>query len=127
MRRNYFNSFKPLSTPDGNLWVQVTNKGRTKVIPLMSEEAQMLYKLYYREKEHKMISKKELEDVFEEMQLDAFQNKIDHILESRIYTDDEGVYYNLNDGKGNVVAIEEGKCTIDKLEECVVRTDKDAK
>lgn len=127
MRRNYFNSFKPLSTPDGNLWVQVTNKGRTKVIPLMSEEAQMLYKLYYREKEHKMISKKELEDVFEEMQLDAFQNKIDHILESRIYTDDEGVYYNLNDGKGNVVAIEEGKVTIDKLEEVVFKTDKDAK
>lgn len=128
MKKSYdTQTFHPFSLKDGSYWVHITFNGEDKVLPLISEETEMIYKIIYRESRHKMITKKELDQTFEEMKLDAYQNRLEHELESRIFNDGKSVEYNINDGRGTVVIIENGEVELTKLERIVFKTDRASK
>lgn len=129
MKEKMYNSriFYPFSTEDGSYWVRITYEEGEKVLPLISEETEMNYKMIYRKCKHRMITKKELDEAFEEMKLDAYQNRLEYSLESRIFNDGESVYYNLDDGNGNVIAIENGEVEIAKLDSVIFKTDSTSK
>lgn len=101
--------FRPFSTNDRELFCQFCYKEEDLIIPLSSPEFSLKFKAIYREINDEMINRSDFEQVLEELRVDAYCNKKDYNLETRIFNDGKKTYYNLSDGKGTIIRMSEGK------------------
>lgn len=123
----YSNIFFPFSDGKGERFCQIKYKGQEDVLPLQCEEFSFTYKSIYRELRGKMISKTEFDLAMEELQLDAYINRLDYSLESLIFNDDLATYYNLNREDGLVVCCENGKAELCTVKDMIFFADKSQK
>lgn len=116
--------FFPYMAPNGESWCRIRFEGNETTLSLESEEFRLQYKSIYRKVNRKMIPKSVLEQSMEELRLDAYENQLEYELSSRIFSDDNATYYNLNDGKGSVICMEKGSVEKCKVDTPIFRSDK---
>lgn len=110
--------FKPFTALSGEAFCQVKYGGRTRIFSLSSHEFEMEYKRIYRKQKREMISRNQYEKVLAVMRLDAYENRVDYDLETRIFREEDGsIIYNLNPDKSQAVYIKNGKATLEEMPE----------
>ena len=116
--------FKPFTTRGGEAFCQVNYDGRTRIFSLSSHEFEMEYKRIYRKQKQEMVSRTQFEKVLAVMHLDAYENKVDYNLATRIFCEEDGtVIYNLNPDKNQAVFIKDGTATLGKMPEMCFKYD----
>ena len=110
--------YKPFTTSSGEAFCQIKYGGKTRIFPLSSHEFSMEYKRIYRKQRRELVSQSHFEKVREVMRLDAYENRLDYDLESRIFCEDDGtVIYSLNPDENQAVYLKDGKATVGKMPE----------
>ena len=114
MRSIYNKSiFTPFSTRDGIYYCSIKSSGKYINLPLDSQSFELEYKTEYRLQYKKLLSQSEYQLVLEEMRLDAYANRLDYNLETRIFNKMDGsIFYRLNAESNLTVKLESGKAKI---------------
>ncbi len=101
--------FTPFVTEDNTYYCSVNLKGRHLNFEIDSKEFEMEYRTVYRQKFNKMVSSQKFEQIREEMRLDAYSNKVDYSLETRIWNEEDGsIVYRLANEKDESVWVHDG-------------------
>lgn len=101
--------FTPFSTILGEKLCQIQYDGKSYMMAIESKDFPLEVKRVYRRKKRKAIEPKQLNDAIEEMRQDAYENKLDYRLESRIFNMDDGsIVYNLDPATSTSVWLHEG-------------------
>lgn len=101
--------FVPFVTADNTYYCAVNLKGRQMNFELDSKEFELEFRTIYRQNFNKQISGQKFEPIREEMRLDAYSNKLDYNLETRISIQEDGsIVYRLEPEGDTSVWVHDG-------------------
>ena len=101
--------FTPFSTILGEKMCQIQYEGKIYTMLINSKDFPLEIKKIYRKKKRKNIEQKRLDAIIEEMRMDAYENRLDYRLETRIFNMDDGdIIYNLDPTTSTSVWLHEG-------------------
>lgn len=126
MTKSVYNSkiFRPFSTRDGSYYCSINSKGRCICLPLDSQPFELEYKTIYRDFYNKLLSQSDFLMILEEMRLDAYANRLDYNLETRIFNHIDGsIVYKLNAETNQMVKLDSGKIKMTETSELMFKYD----
>ncbi len=101
--------FTPFTTVLGEKLCQIRYDAKVYTMPIASKDFPLEVKRIYRRKKRKNIDQKQIDSIIEEMKMEAYENKLEYRLESRICNlEDNSILYNLDPGTNTSVWLHEG-------------------
>jgi len=119
--------FRPFSTLDGCYFCAVSEGNKYKILSLDSQLFEMEYKTIHYKRKGEVLDNRHFDMILEKLKLDAYMNRLDYNLETRIFCGDGFVVYNLNMEESLSIWIEDGNVDIVETPEYVFKYDQTLK
>lgn len=102
----------PSSTVDGGFWCYIKDGKAGKSYPLFSDAFRVAFKAIYKKQYGEILSKNQFTYLLDELEVLAFENKLDYPLAKRICRMNEAIIYDLQEAENRCMRIAHGKCEI---------------
>lgn len=107
----------PFGTLNEGFWCTIKDNGMGKSYPLSSTNFRVAFKSIYKKYYGKLLNNIQFTSLLEELEVLAFENKLNYPLTNRICKMDDAIIYDLNETENLCVWVEKGMCKITKTPE----------